>query len=261
MSKASGLRILKLIGLISLLAASMHASAGFFGFGGDSWKEEVLLHDGQKLIVERSQSYGGRHEIGQPSPVKEESISFILPNTNKSIVWTEEINNEPGSASLGLLAIDVVHGTPYMVTVPVGCTSFNKWGRPNPPYVIFKYEGQAWEKIPLNELPLEIKEANVISNVQDHGHELNSHSGVVSASEIKEINGFYRQEVLHLKVFVRTPFDSLDQGCPVLVRIKGGWQSAGGAKAPFPITTPNSPDEFQRLIPVVPPQSSDEKKN
>jgi hypothetical protein len=46
-------------------AVSVNASAGFLGFGGESWQEEVLLHDGQKLIVERAQTRGGNHEIGQ----------------------------------------------------------------------------------------------------------------------------------------------------------------------------------------------------
>jgi hypothetical protein len=38
-------------GLINvvLLMLSMSASAGLFGFGGTSWKEEVLLHDGRKI--------------------------------------------------------------------------------------------------------------------------------------------------------------------------------------------------------------------
>ena len=37
-----------------------NACAGLFGFGGDSWKEEVLLHDGAKIVVKRSLSYSGR---------------------------------------------------------------------------------------------------------------------------------------------------------------------------------------------------------
>ena len=35
------------------MGMSMNADAGLFGFGGDSWKEEVLLHDGQKIILQR----------------------------------------------------------------------------------------------------------------------------------------------------------------------------------------------------------------
>jgi len=56
--------------LISILVLGVSMNAfGFLGFGNSaSWKEEVLLHDGSKIIVERSLSYGGRHEIGQASP-------------------------------------------------------------------------------------------------------------------------------------------------------------------------------------------------
>jgi hypothetical protein len=46
---------------------------GFLGFGNSaSWKEEVLLRDGRKIIMERSQSYGGHSEAEQ-SPIKEQS--------------------------------------------------------------------------------------------------------------------------------------------------------------------------------------------
>lgn len=50
------LQLCKTIILVLTLGVSMSP----YGFGGDSWKEEVLLHDGSKMIVERSQSYGAR---------------------------------------------------------------------------------------------------------------------------------------------------------------------------------------------------------
>jgi hypothetical protein len=43
----------------------MSADAGLFGLGGTSWKEEVLLHDGSTILVDRSVVRGGRHEIGR----------------------------------------------------------------------------------------------------------------------------------------------------------------------------------------------------
>ena len=73
------LQLCKTICLVLTLGVSMNAS----GFGGDSWKEEVLLHDGSTIIVKRSQSYGGRHEIGQPPPIKEHTITFMLPNARQ----------------------------------------------------------------------------------------------------------------------------------------------------------------------------------
>lgn len=54
----------------------------------DSWKEEVLLHDGQKIMVERSQTYKGRSEPGQPAPIGEHIIRFALPGSGKTITWT-----------------------------------------------------------------------------------------------------------------------------------------------------------------------------
>lgn len=210
------LKVFSAIGLTLTLGVSMSAEAGLFGFGGDSWKEEVLLHDGKKVIVERSQSYGGRHEIGQSPPIKEWTITFTPPNSNKSITWKEEFNKDIGSATLGLLALDIVKGVPYIVTNPWGCLSYNKWGRPNPPYVIFKYDGKAWQRIPLEEFPAEIKEANVINNTGHHGRALNAHAGVVTANEINEINGRYAPDVLYQKVFVRIPLKpgSIGVSCP-----------------------------------------------
>lgn len=58
------LRLCTTVGLVVAVSMSLNADAGFLGFGGYSWKEEVLLHDGSKIVVERSVERGGRHEIG-----------------------------------------------------------------------------------------------------------------------------------------------------------------------------------------------------
>ena len=121
------------LGLVLMMGVSMSADAGLFGFGGDSWKEEVLLHDGSKIIAKRSLSYGGRREIGQGAPIKEQTISFTLPNSDKTITWSSEYSEDVGRANFNLLALHVLKGTPYIVTEPNLCLSYNKWGRPNPP--------------------------------------------------------------------------------------------------------------------------------
>src|SRR4030065_108135 len=69
-------RVFKAIGLVLTLGMSMNAYAGFLGLGEDSWKEEVLLHDGSKLIVKRSQSYGGR-EPARPSPPASQNATLF----------------------------------------------------------------------------------------------------------------------------------------------------------------------------------------
>lgn len=216
MSKVNRLlQVINTIGLIGLLGGCMSAEAGLFGLGGDSWKEEVLLHDGSKIIVGRSQTRGGNHEVGQSAPIKEWHIVFTLPNSIKEIVWTSKdwVSFDTNGSSLGLLAFDIVDSVPYVVTITGSCTDYNKWGRPNPPYVIFKYDGKIWHRITLTELPIEIKEANVVNDTGDYEKELIKHNGAITSDEIKKINGYYRPEVIYQKIFVREPIKNDVTAC------------------------------------------------
>ncbi|MEO6145616.1 MAG: hypothetical protein ABIT70_00915 [Sulfuriferula sp.] len=93
------LKIFKIIDLILVLGVSMNACSG-----SKIWQEEVLLHDGGTIVVDRSVEYGGRHEIGQSPPFKEQTLTFTLPNTK-----------EPGSG-LALTHFPLPyfsHGTPF----------------------------------------------------------------------------------------------------------------------------------------------------
>jgi len=189
----------KLTPLVMILGGSMSACA----MGGASWKEEVLLHDGKKLIVERSQTYGGRHEIGQPQPIKEHTISFTPPHSNKPLTWTSEYSEDIGRTNFNLLAVHVLNDTPYIVASPNLCLSYNKWGRPNPPYVFFKYDSHAWQRIPLSEFPIEFKAVNVALDIRGREVEELNRMGWVSAEKIKALNAHI--EMPEYKTILRTP--------------------------------------------------------
>jgi len=222
------LRLVKTISLVLTLGVSMNADAGLFGFGGDSWKEEVLLHDGSKIIVERSQSYGGRHEIGQPPPIKEHTISFTLPNTKETITWTSEYGEDIGRTNFLLLAVHVLNGTSYIVAEPNLCLSYNKWGRPNPPYVFFKHDGTDWQRIPFEAFPAELSTINVSLTLGKRDVEEMIRLGVVPAENIKERNSRLKQP--EFKTILREPLAR--ERCP---------QYPSGPKAPIPIAPSTSP--------------------
>ena len=194
---------------------------------GTSWKEEVLLHDGKKLIVERSQSYGGRHEIGQKPPIKEQEITFTLPNANRSITWKNEYSEDIGRANFNLLALHLLNGTPYIVAEPNLCLAYNKWGRPNPPYVIFKHDGKVWQRIPLSAFPALFKNINVVINTLGEVGML-TWAKVVSVETVNELNSRlwrYPNEQAQYKTILREPL-SAAQLCP---------PELSGFKAPFPV--------------------------
>ena len=220
---------------ILIFGAPCMAASAFWGFGNTaSWKEEVLLHDGGKIVVERWQKYGGGHEIGQPPPIKEQTITFTLPGTEQVITWRDEYTEDIGHANFILVALHIINNTPYIITKPRLCLSYNKWGRPNPPYVIFKYEGEEWKRIELAELPLEFNNVNLVITTLGDAKKLVSQE-LVSAEMVKKLNSSLTQK--EYKTIIRTPFDpkALEKGCPVLVRKKDGWYSPRGPKAPHPI--------------------------
>ncbi len=212
-------------GLVLMMGVSMSACSS------TSWKEEVLLHDGSKLIAKRSQSYGGRHEIGQSSPVKEHTVTFSLPNSGDKISWTSEYGEDLGRTNFNLLALHILNRTPYIVAKPNLILSYNKWGSPNPPYVFFKYDGKEWQRISIAEFPAEFKTVNLIVN---NGREkdiekLASKTGYVTAEDVQEINSSLTQP--EYKTIVREPLDH--------------WKPRPqhkGPKAPIPITPSTKTD-------------------
>ena len=203
------------VGLILMMGVSMSAYS-------DSWKEEALLHDGSKVIVSRTQDFGGRHELGQSPPIKEQTISFVLPNTRKQITFKNNYGEDIGRANFMLLALHILNGTPYLVTAPNLCLSYNKWGRPNPPYVLFKHNASTWQRISLEELPAEFKDINLVINTKSHAKTIVSQSPV-SAELVRKLNGSLTQP--ELKTILREPLPEewIKEMCEEMIHYKCGW--------------------------------------
>jgi hypothetical protein len=144
-------------GLVLMMGVSMSAFSAT-----KSWKEEVQLHDGRVLVVERFFNLGDYPTVdSRERSLLDETITFSLPNSTKRKI--EFRNDLPEPNSLGPLLLDIVGGVPYIATSPAGCIAYNKWGRPNPPYVLFKFVNDEWKKIPLKEFPPELVHANLMS--------------------------------------------------------------------------------------------------
>lgn len=217
------------LGLLLMMGISMSAIAGWFGFGGDSWKEEVLLHDGGKIVVERSVEHGGRHELFKDSPISEQRLTWTMPGTQQTMTWEEYYSKDVGSANFMPMLVDVYQGAAYLVADTMGCLAYNKWGRPNPPYVIFKNQGKEWKRIPLQELPAEIKTPNMIFSNPD-GEVKKIGKRFITADMIQKItNGYFQPE---FRTILREPIKSGGKtSCEELYPDgKGGWLGVGWFK-------------------------------
>lgn len=227
------LKAVKIIGLLIIFGLSMRACV----ITEFAWKEEVLLHDGSKIIIKRENIYDANlmREIGQHALLAEQIIRFRIPGTNQSVTWKTSNRSSEQPESLNELSLDFLDNIPYLATTTGDCLAYNKWGRPNPPYIFFKYVGE-WQRIPVEEFPEQFK--------------INLLPGGLTEQDKKKIAidrkqyGFLRAETVakmnkesgRSKQFysiIRTPFP-LDKmtivgSCPEMIYYKCGWISPHGA--------------------------------
>lgn len=183
-------QLCKMISLVLTLGVSMNACAT----STFTWKEEVLLHDGRKIVVERSDTYDSSlpHEIGQGPPLAEHKTTFMIPGAHQQVTWKSNNRSMTDPEHLDLLVLDFVGEVPYVATAPNRSFAYIKWGRPNPPYVFFKYAGE-WKRVPLEEFPGELQ-INVIVPSRQHGPYKkkviaeNQAHGFVRAQAVAELN-------------------------------------------------------------------------
>ena len=187
-----------------------------------SWREEVLLHDDRKIIVQRWQKRGGTHALDQEPGIKEQTISFRLPGTKRAIKWKDEYSEDVGHANFELVALHVIGNTPYIVTIPYLCLSYNKWGRPNPPYVVFKHVGNRWVRISLAELPAAAKCINLVVDTLSDEKELVSR-GLIPVNIVNKINSSLKSA--EYRSIIRDPLGG--EYCEKLIYYKGSWISPG----------------------------------
>jgi hypothetical protein len=210
------------LGLLLMLGVSMTACAGLFGHS-TGWKEEVQLHNGRVLLVERSYNLGGFPTLdARERRLLDESITFTLPETSQKVVWKTDFDNTvPEPNSLGALLLDIVDGVPYLATSPAGCIAYNKWGRPNPPYVLFKYVNDAWHQIPMKEFPSELVDANLMSMPASS---LRKSYYNVEAAKAQRQDG---NIAIEAKTIFHEPIRSAGQGCGEMIRVNDGWEGTG----------------------------------
>ena len=165
---------------ISFLLAALSGCAHIGGPG--QWREEVVLPDGRTIEITRDVLTGSRYDQVPESwksgpPLKGHVLRIPIPGTREVAVWDHD-------AGLTPMAIHFSDGVLFLVTEPWKCEHYDQYGRPVPPYVVFRYGGGKWKRIAFEELPPQLTQANLLS-VQ---HSSKVQKDYYSARDIKAIN-------------------------------------------------------------------------
>lgn len=141
-----------LIALICCFSLNVNAGLPFMS-ETVSWKEEVLLANGQLLLVQREVTYGpdefGRSGRGQ---LKEQSIRFS--HNGKKVKWE---NDDHWLLQRMPDILDIVGDTPVLVIPVDRWGPCNKYDFPQEGLAALAYRDGDWRRIPLAELPVNLK--------------------------------------------------------------------------------------------------------
>lgn len=118
------------------------------------WQEEVKLLDGRVIVVNQQRRYeGGYSGSDFGSTPRESWLTVKLPETgNQETTWHEKL--DPSH-------LNITNGKLYIVAFPPTDREFYLYNRPRPPYIGYVFENKAWRRIPFNEIPVEMYDANL----------------------------------------------------------------------------------------------------
>jgi hypothetical protein len=118
-----------------------------------SWKEEVVLPDGRKIIVKQ------RRDFIEGRGTRRTWLTFSLPEMGAERTWSEHM--EP------LLIAANGHDV-WVAGWPAGYAQFAAYGLPRNGYVAFKWNGQDFSRVPFVSIPEALRqEQNLIRCVPE----------------------------------------------------------------------------------------------
>lgn len=167
-----------------LLLCTTCSIAWGFSSRTEHWSEDVALHDGRLIRVEREVDWTTRIVLtdsffGLPTlPHVSRSwpdkfwLKFKHPDTHEMIKWQGEQYFNP-------VLLDIVDGVPYLVVYGRPDTSTEKiYGCPELPYIFLKYEkevGGKWTPIPVEQAPSVLRDANLSPDYPDFPEYMDQH--------------------------------------------------------------------------------------
>jgi hypothetical protein len=204
------MRMRSMTKLIGMLAAGFAMSACGRTI---EWKQEVPLHDGRVIVIERESEQGGYDPFVGMRMETAQTLSFVHPATGERVRW---------KLPTGLLPhmLDFDKATPYYVLIAHTVADYNKWGCPNPPYMVFRYTGKDWERISFEQLPTPFVTPNLISMAKSYDEFI-----IGGFATVESLARYQKKVSRQYRTINREKVNPIAKGCEESVLIKQGRQS------------------------------------
>ena len=152
--------------LVVMFLGGACSPAMAFSVRTESWTEDVVLHDGRQIKVEREVDWTFRIASGDAGSGFQLFknwpdrfwLKFKHPDTHETIKWQGEQHYNP-------VLLDIVDGIPYLVVYGSGSKETEAvYGCPELPYTYLKYESGffgKWSPVPVEKAPNVLQDANL----------------------------------------------------------------------------------------------------
>lgn len=165
--------------LLAILAAIVVFGVQMCSPATYRWKEEVRLHDGRLIVVERSRVMSGAREPFRSATVGTWTLAFENPDKPGKKI-TLDVHGGAAPMLLGF-----VGGVPYVAINPRRGDAQYFYNCPDPPYIFFRYDGE-WKRIGLAEFPKELVNRNLPSTYKEY-RELSDKGGMIKEDQTTKI--------------------------------------------------------------------------
>jgi hypothetical protein len=199
------------IWMIGLLLTSFSLTA----CGGGrtiEWKQEVRLHDGRVIVIDRVSKQTGKIFPENTIIEYEKTLTFTHPDTGERIRWTLP-------KGTGAWMLDFDGEIPYYVLLTSSVADYNDWGCPNPPPIVFRYEQRQWSRIPIEQLPTRFVKPNLLLAAKTDQRSSNDRYVTV-----EEIDAYFKRQDLPYRIISREKVSPIAKGCHPDVLVKQGRQ-------------------------------------
>jgi len=160
--------------LLALLPALAGCTPSTF-----EWKEEILLHDGRKIIAQRADVEGGWAEPGQSGSAQKRTITFPDPDI-PSKQYTHQI-----TGSTNYLLVDFENGVPWLI-VDVGPFSSDT-KCPIGSYETFTQISGVWRSVSYSTLPKRFNKPNMAVEYTPDMPDPRKRGQMLSAEKIQQL--------------------------------------------------------------------------
>lgn len=177
------------------------------------WKQEVKLHDGQVIVVDRK-SKQNRIFLPERQTIEVwQRLTFMWTGTSVPIEF-----ELPKGLRVWLLDFD--GDAAYAVLKPASVADYNTWGCPSPPWIAYRYRGGRWLQLAFTELPVTFKTPNIMPAAASD--EAITKDGLVTTTEFE---AFLNRSDSSFQAIGREKVNPIAKGCEEGVLFRQGRQS------------------------------------